>query len=278
MKAVVIGANGFLGRSILSACLARGWHVDAIYHRTRNFIPAACSVFPVSALDTCPNDYDVVFLVAATIPYGCLDSPSMALVDANVKLVLETVAKFHNSKIVFASSVSVYGTPVNPVTERSQFNCPNRYGMSKLAGEFIVNQQSRYAIIRYSSLYGQGMNQNTFIPAIIRQARELGVITLYGEGSRLQDYLHVDDAAELALTAALHDNSGIYLGVHGESVTNLEVAQTVQSCFPASRIVFTGNDTSPSFIYDNTLTIEALNCWPRHSLTTDITELCANEP
>jgi UDP-glucose 4-epimerase len=277
MKALIIGANGFLGRFILSACLSRGWQVDAIYHRTRNFIPETCPALPITALDSCPNDYDVVFLVAATIPYGSFDSPGGALVDANVKLVLTTVDKFHKSKIVFASSVSVYGTPVNPLTEQSPFNCPSLYGLSKLAGEFIVSQQSRYAIIRYSSLYGKGMNRNTFIPVIIRQARETGVITLYGDGSRRQDYLHVADAAELAMTATLHEENGIYLGVRGESVTNLEVAQAVQSSFPASRIVFTGSDTSPSFIYDNAFTMEALNCRPLHSLTVGIKELCTNE-
>jgi UDP-glucose 4-epimerase len=278
MKAVIIGANGFLGRSILSACLSRGWHVDAIYHRTRNFIPATCSALPITALDNCPNDYDVVFLVAATIPYGSFHLPSDVLVDTNVKLVLATVAKFHRAKIVFASSVSVYGTPMNLITERSPFNCPSNYGLSKLAGEFIVSQQSRYAIIRYSSLYGKGMNRSTFIPNIIRQARETGVITLYGDGRRQQDYLHVTDAAELALTAVLHESNGIYLGVRGESVSNLEVAQAVQSCFPGSRIVFTGIDASPSFFYDNSLTMEALNCCPLHSLTEGIKEFCTNEP
>jgi len=278
MKALIIGANGFLGRFILSACLSRGWHVDAMYHRARNFIPTTCPALPITALDSCQDDYDVCFLVAATIPYGSFDSPGRALVDANVKLVLATGAKFPRTKIVFASSVSVYGAPVNPLTEQSPFNCPNLYGLSKLAGEFIVSQQSRYAIIRFSSLYGLGMNRNTFVPAIIRQARKTGVITLYGDGSRKQDYLHVADAAELALAAVLHEGSGVYLGVRGESVTNLEVAQAVQSCFPASRIVFTGIDTSPSFIYDNSLTMRALGCWPRHSLTAEIKELCANEP
>jgi UDP-glucose 4-epimerase len=277
MKAVIIGANGFLGRTILSACLSRGWQVDAIYHRTRNFIPTTCSSWPITALDRCHNDYDVVFLVAATIPYGSLDSPDEALVDANVKLVLNTVAKFHRAKIVFASSVSVYGVPMNPLTERSPFNCPNLYGLSKLAGEFIVSQQSRFAIIRYSSLYGKGMNTNTFIPIVIRQARETGVISLYGDGSRRQDYLHVADAAELAMKAAIHNSNGIYLGVCGESVTNFEVAQTVQSYFPSCRIVFSGNDTSPSFIYNNAMTMTALNCWPLHSLVEGIKELCSNE-
>lgn len=278
MKALIIGANGFLGRFILSACLTRGWHVDAMYHRARNFIPATCSAFPVTALDNYSNDYDVVFLVAAIIPYGSFDSADVALIDTNVKLVLATVAKFPQAKIVFASSVSVYGTPVNPLTECSPFTCPNAYGLSKLAGEFIVSQHSRYAIIRFSSLYGLGMNRNTFVPAIIRQARETGVITLYGDGSRKQDYLHVADAAELALAAALHEGSGVYLGVCGESVTNMEVAQAVQSCFPTSRIVFTGIDTSHSFIYDNSLTMYALGYWPRYSLTAEIKELCANEP
>lgn len=278
MKALVIGANGFLGRNILANCSARGWRTEAVYHRTNDCIPPDCIAFPVSKLGSCATDYDVVFLVAAAIPYGSLNSPSKELLEANVKLVLTTVSRFEHAKIVFASSVSVYGTPVGTIHEQSPFNAPNMYGLSKLAGEFIVRQHDRYAILRYSSLYGRGMTPDTFLPRIIQQAGERGIITLYGNGERCQDYLHVSDAAELALSAARTEKNGIYLGVNGTSVSNLDAAQAVQTFFPACIINFTGVDNSPSFIYDNSFTREELDFSPQHSLAGGIKELCTNEP
>ncbi len=278
MKALVIGANGFLGRYILTNCRARGWNTEAAYHRTHDRIPSDCIAFPVSELGSCPTDYDVIFLVAAAVPYGSLNSSSKELLEANVKLVLTAVSRFEQAKIVFASSVSVYGNPLGTIDELSPFNAPNLYGLSKLAGEFIIRQHRRYAILRYSSLYGYGMTPDIFLPRIIKQAAGQGTITLYGSGERRQDYLHVSDAAELALHAALAEKNGIYLGVHGTSVTNLEAAQVVQSCFPACNIIFTGVDNSPSFIYDNTFTRKKLDFRPQHSLTSGIKELCNNEP
>lgn len=278
MKALIIGANGFLGRHILTACMARGWDTKAAYHRTHDFIPAECATFPVSELDSCPNDFDVIFLVAAAVPYGSMDSPDKALLEANVRLVLATVSRFAHARIVFASSVSVYGTPAGTIHEQSPFIAPNMYGLSKLAGEFIIRQHSRYAILRYSSLYGSGMTPDTFLPRIIQQAREQGIITLYGNGERRQDYLHVSDAAELALNAAHTEKNGVYLGVNGISVSNLEAAQAVQTCFPTCSIIFTGVDNSPSFIYDNTFTQNELGFRPQYSLTSGIKELCSNEP
>lgn len=278
MQVLVIGANGFLGRHILTACKDRGWHTEAVYHRRHDFIPAKCTSFSVSELDSCPTDYDIIFLVAATIPYGNLNTPNKALLEANVRLVFTTVSRFENAKIVFSSSVSVYGNPVGTISEQSSFNAPNQYGLSKLAGEFIVKQHPRYAILRYSSLYGNGMTSGIFLPRIIKQAREQGTITLYGRGERRQDYLYVSDAAQLALRAACTEKNGIYLGVHGKSASNLEAAQAVQGCFPTCNIIFTGVDNSPSFIYDNTFTREELDFRPQHSLASGIKELCRNEP
>lgn len=278
MKVLIIGANGFLGRHIALQCLTQGWQTHAVYNLNYRFIPKECSRIPISLLDTCHNDYDIVFLTAAHIPYGIFNTPSNDLFETNIHLVVKIVEKFASSRLVFASSVSVYGTNTStPLTEVSPYYNPTLYGLSKLTGENIVQQHSNYAIVRYSSLYGRGMYQNTFLPQIIKKAIDGGIITLFGTGERRQDYLYITDAANLALAAALCRNNGIFLGVHGESISNLEAAQTVQSCYPLTTITFTGVDTSPSFNYDNTFTQRELGFSPQYSFQSGIKELCSNE-
>lgn len=278
MNVLIIGANGLLGRTIAAQCIVRGWRTDAAYHINTDHIPEQCARIPIPRLGRNTGNYDIVFLAAAHIPYGNFNTPGRELSTANVRLVLDTAENFPDAKIVFASSVAVYGTAgTDSITENHPFDNPTLYGLSKIAGECVIRQQSRYAIIRFSSLYGNGMTTHTFLPNIIRQARQHGTITLYGNGERYQDYLHIDDAATLALAAAEYDKNGIFLGVQGTSISNLEAARIVQSCYPATDISFIGTDSAPSCRYDNRITQEQLMFSPHYSTESGIRELCSHE-
>ncbi len=279
MKALIIGANGFLGRNIVQKCLIKNWHADCVYRRALHEIPTSCRAVPIQNLKTCGQDYDVVFLTAASIPYGNFNTPSKEMLSANVQLVLDVAERFSDSRLIFASSVSVFGTPPDDgvLHESSPFNSPTLYGLSKLAGEFIVKNTARYGIIRFSSLYGRGMASNTFLPAMVKQAQRDKKLKLYGEGRRQQDYLHVSDAADLCLHAAGAEKNDVYLGAYGKSYSNREVAAIIQAYVQDCLIEYTGVDNSPSYLYNNEYTREALCFSPHYTLEKGIKELFAGD-
>lgn len=272
MKVLVIGANGFLGRNLVKRCLTTSWNVTCVYHNNYDYLPNGCKKYSYDELKTINTSFDVIFLLAASIPYKHFNHPSVELLQSNILLSLETVKKFSNSKLIFSSSASVYGNHDEVISEASGYNNPNFYGLTKLAGETIVRFHKNYQIIRFSSLYGTGMNPSTFLPTIINDAKFKKIITIHGRGMRYQDYLHVDDAVSYLLSAASCNISGIYLGVNGISHSNIEVAECIKEYIKDCLIQNVGNDDSPSFRYNNDITKNILKFTPKISLEKGIAE------
>ncbi len=262
MQILVIGANGFLGRHLVKEHAERDHRVTAVYHAGTDHIP--CEVPRVAAveLETLPDSFDVVYMTAACIPYGHMDEPSPELVAANILLPLRACSRFTRARVIYASSVSVYGVTPGVLHEESPFERITYYGQSKLAGELVVRNHPSFAIVRLSSLYGRGMTATTFIPRLIEAAQSRRELVIYGDGSRRQDYLHIADAARYMIAASEAGVNRTFLGVYGESVSNMEIARLITELIPGTSIKRTGTDPSPSFAYDNSVTIQTLRTRP----------------
>lgn len=268
MRVLIVGINGFLGRSVASECLKKGITVEGVYHIQKENVPNGCTSYPLAQMGKLCDIYDVVFMFAAAIPYPKRPVSDAELLQTNTQLPLQIALQFQKSFLVFASSVSVYGQPrVKRITERSTPINPNYYGLTKLAAEsLILRYHKNTAIIRFSSLYGRGMYRDTFLPRIIEDAKKKKVITLLGDGQRKQDYIHISDASSISLLAAQHKKTGIYLGVYGTSCTNQTVATHVCSYVEGCTIRYTGIDSSPSYSYDASYTKKQLRFIPKCSI------------
>lgn len=282
MKVLVTGANGFLARFLIKKCLKLGWEVTSVFHNGKKFIPKICKTVHINDLEKVKNFYDVIFLLSAFIPEGKNlfipenkpeTVPDRRLLDVNLEIPLRVVRKFRNSKIVFSSSASVYGIHNGVIFENSSFNNPGSYAQSKLSAEFVLNFCANYQIVRFSSIYGQGMTHKTFIPKLLEQAKKDKKMMLFGTGSRLQNYVYIEDAVGYLIAAASFKKSGIYLGVGAQSYSNTEVAKTIQSLVPGCKIKYCGEDNSPSFVYDNSVSQKALRFKPCFSLADGIGEM-----
>lgn len=247
-RILIIGGSGFLGSRLCRILHATGKDVAATVRRRS--AESLWVQYQQEEFDALPDNFDLVYLLAAHIPYGEMNNYSPLLIDTNLGLPLRVAERFQCARLIYASSVSVYGTPLwQPITEEHPFNRPSAYALSKLAGEVAVAAHSDQVTLRFSSLYGAGMAAKTFLPLIIEQARQTGRITLSGDGARTQDYLHVQDAARMLMVAGEGKATGIYNAVNGRARSNLEVARTVAALMPGVKIVFGGEDRTPSCTY-----------------------------
>jgi len=204
-------------------------HIDGM--KSLNFIP------------------DIVLIFACFIPSSTENIDLNKLISSNVDLVSETVKLFSTSKIIFCSSVSVYGNNPNTITEDSPLNPDSKYGMSKVCGEYIVKQLDNYSIIRFSSIYGNGMKRNTFLPRAIDQAMQLGEVTIFGKGERLQNYIHISQACHI-INTSIEGPPGVFLGVADQSYSNIAIAQIIkENMGKPVEIAFKGMDRSISKRY-----------------------------
>jgi nucleoside-diphosphate-sugar epimerase len=272
-RIAVVGANGFLGKSLVDVFLKQGYAVVAVYNQSKGALINENLIWMkwTEFLQDHPS-IEVIVYAASIIPYGFMNEHDDAMLKVNALNPFELRQLYSDVHFIYISSVSVYAHSKEAIHERSAKSPQGAYAESKLAGELISKGFSHCAILRCSSIYGPGMNANTFIPRCLKQAKENGVISIYGDGTRHQNYIHVDDVAQLCLKIVEQDIHGDYLAVFPESIENIAIASAISNQYHC-KIEFVGTDDSPSFFYDATKTYETLNFIPKRDSLTEINYL-----
>jgi nucleoside-diphosphate-sugar epimerase len=272
-KCLVIGANSFIGAHLINS-LKDELEITGAYHIKKDKLLDSIVNVPVLQLDSLKDvEFAAVYIVSAYIPRGPISSLSRAkMFEANIELVDRVCSLFAKSKIIYCSTVSVYKVKEGVINEAADEGGLNEYGASKLWAEKIVEQQQKFSILRFSSVYGPGMNIDTLIPVYIKQALVKKEIHVWGDGHRCQNYVHVLDVIGFLKKALELEVNGKYLITSPRSISNLELANVISSS-TASKILFTGEDLSPSFFYNNDRSVNALGYQSKVSLNEGINEV-----
>lgn len=269
----IVGANGFLGKSLVDLFLKHGYTVVAVYNQSKGaMIQENLKWMKWSEFLDDHQSIEVIVYAASIIPYGFMNEHNDAMLKVNALNPFEVRQRYPDVHFIYVSSVSVYAHSKEAIHESSAKSPHGAYAESKLAGELISKGFSHCTILRCSSIYGPGMNTNTFIPRCLQQAKENGVITLYGDGSRCQNYIHVEDVAEMCLKIAEQEITGEFLAVSPISIDNHTIAAAISNQCDC-KVQCVGEDDSPSFFYNATMTYETLNFIPQRDCITEINYL-----
>ena len=272
---LITGTNGFLAKHLVKKMAARGYRIVGL-NRTGLSATGHQDVIiygSAEALFRHEPGFRYVFHLASFIPYGRFQQPHDEFYTTNIKLTGLLSEHYASSRFIFASSVAVFGVPIQiPLQVNSPFNLPDYYGLSKIAGEAIVKNRSDHAIIRFSSIIGKGMKPVSFVSRMIEQAKQSKLLQVWGTGERMQNYIDVRDAARLCLQCADYRKNITTLGVAEKSYSNTEVAQLI-ALHTGAKIEYTGDDISPSFCYDPSPEYKALHYKPAITLEQTIAEM-----
>lgn len=238
---IVIGANGFLGSNLVNKLIENNQKVVAVYNTNFDSIHKKATVVSIKEIFTSSIKADYVYFLSGN--YACSHQD---LVQINEELILCCKA-FPKAKFIYVSSTNVYGSNSEIISENSAFKSPGIYGISKLAGEFIVSSMENFSIIRMTYIYGLGISNNSFIPQMISKAKEQKII-LFGNGERKQDYIYIDDAVDLCFACSKNKKNAILIGATGVSISNLQVCEAIRQHIPCE-IAFTGTETGQSFYF-----------------------------
>lgn len=269
-KILITGANGYLAKFIIdllkhgSAELVALVKPESVFNQNENKFSKV--YYDLDSLLAGESRFSKIFHLAAFIPYGKTNVPNREFINTNILQTTRLVCAYPDAFFVYTSSVAVYGNPkVLPLTIESPLAEVDLYGLSKLAGEAAVKNQPHHGIIRFASIIGPGMKMNSFVPKIIEQASTTGLIRIFGDGSRMQNYIDVRDAARLCVTCSGSDNNVITIGVSDRSYSNREVAGMVAQ-ITGARVEFSGTDAGFSFCYDNGDLYDHLHFRPAYQL------------
>jgi UDP-glucose 4-epimerase len=195
-------------------------------------------------------------------------------VDATARL-LELARENEVGAFVFASTNAVAGNVGNTVmNERVPLRPLTPYGATKAAAEMILGAYSScYDInctaLRFSNVYGPGMEaKDSFIPRLMRAARDGSGVQVRGDGSMVRDVVHVDDVVQGLFIAWQAGHTGPLILGSGQSVTVNEMVETARRVtgkpIPAENVSIM-NGEMPAVRLDISA-ITALGYRPRYDL------------
>ena len=174
---------------------------------------------------------DAIFHFAAEIPRE--HHPSyQQLMTANAGATAALLDVYDRSQaqvFVYASSLPIIGFPRElPVTENHPALPLTPYHASKYAGEiagleFGRRTRRRVVAFRLTAPYGPGM-PDSVLPRFLAAAAGGREISVYGSGSRVQNFVWADDVARASL-AALRQGDGCFNLGGPSGVSMLELAE-----------------------------------------------------
>ncbi|MEQ8675447.1 MAG: NAD(P)-dependent oxidoreductase [Aggregatilineales bacterium] len=176
--------------------------------------------------------YDVIIHLAADIE---LDT---YLPNIQMTLNIARLAQTMQAKLIYVSSISVYGAVESSqiINEDTRTNPQYLYAASKLAGEDIVRLlcPDNHTILRLSSPYGVWSSRKTVLYQFIELAQRGQAITLYNDGKRSQDFIHLDDVVSALQTVMSNPAIGTFNLGSGRATSMKYLARTAISVTSAS--------------------------------------------
>lgn len=226
-KALVCGAGGFIGGHLVKYLKQKGYWVRGIDIKNHEFSPLLADELLIMDLRESRNcekalvlpdgTFDEVYQLAADMGgMGFIHSAECEIMHNNALInthMAHTSAIFKVPRYFFSSSVCVYrnmkiGEPELIEREAYPANPDNEYGWEKLYAERVAMAYGRrygmkVRIARFQNCYGpEGTwtgGREKAPAAICRkvaEAKDGGIIEVWGDGTAIRSYTYVDDMVE----------------------------------------------------------------------------------
>ena len=232
-RVLVTGGSGFIGRRVVRALLDDGADVTVADQRpfpgggVRTLLGDLCDP-PVAAEAVRPGTDAIIHLAAVTRVLQSIEDPAATYrVNVEATAALLEQARIRGvSSFLFASTNAVTGDVGRAtIDERIPLRPLTPYGATKAAAEMLIGAYAAcYGMtgcsLRFSNVYGPGMQEkDSFVPRLMRAARDRAGVQVYGDGTQVRDLVHVDDVVAGLFAAWRAGFSGPLILGGGESVS-----------------------------------------------------------
>jgi UDP-glucose 4-epimerase len=221
VRVLLTGGAGFIGSHVADQLLARGHEVavvDDLSSGKKENIPKGAVFYERDIRDGCVEAFEEFGPKALCHQAAYITIRRSVLepdFDADVNVLgtirlLENCVRYGVEKVVFASTVAIYGEQREfPAPENHQLYPVSPYGVSKLAGErylhfYHAQYGLRYAALRYGNVYGprQDPHGEAGVVAIFCGNLAAGrTSTINGTGEQTRDYVYVEDVVGATVLA-----------------------------------------------------------------------------
>ena len=226
MPRIVFAGCGFLGEAAALLFLKSGWDVTGLTHRQESADALRIRGIPADVIDLTDSDSvqnvadllgpaDVV-VHAASSGRGGEDAYRSVYRDGMAHLA----EAFPNAFLIFTGSTSVYAQVTSEAVSEDSPTQPDRNtGKILLEAENIALLQNG-AVARLAGIYGPGRS------VLLRKFLD-GTACIEGDGQRIINQIHRDDAASALLALAVSGSPGIHNIVDDGPASQITVYQWI---------------------------------------------------
>ena len=228
---VVTGVAGFIGSRVAARMAAEGFlviGVDDLSSGKQSNVPSSIEFVQGNLADTqtiskLPKSAEFVLHLAGQSSGEMSFDDPVADLEKNTISTLNLIrycTSANTSKLVYASSMSVYGNvPDAPIGEDEHVAPLSCYGVGKLAAENYLNvfgKQLSSVSLRMFNVYGPGQDmanlRQGMVSIYLAQALTNKHIVVKGSLERFRDFIYIDDVVEAWFRAAT------FVGVGGNTI------------------------------------------------------------
>jgi len=219
MKAVITGANGFVGRHIVNELIKRSVEVIAIDINT-NYLPTEwigkveylqMDIFNEYEYEKLVNYKADIFFHFAWVATSGNMRGDIDLQLNNVKYsckLMEYAKKMNCKRYIFAGSIMEYEAMEYIIQDSSTPSPGMVYSTAKLTADFMLKILAGKSNIEYinaliSNIYGAGENSLRFVNTILRKMIANEAIELT-HCQQMYDFIYVTDAAKAIVEVGLN--------------------------------------------------------------------------
>ncbi len=297
MKIVwVTGAHGFLGRNLCRHLSKKAYRVFGIGHGDwrpdeaekwgiSHWFHSSVTLGSLVKVESTTGTPEAIFhLAGGSSVSKSIEDPYlefMRTVGTAIDVLEFVHLKSPDTKLIYPSSTAVYGSvDTGRIPENSSLNPVSPYGVNKQIVEILMQSYAtqfhiNISLIRFFSLYGNGMTKQLLWDICCKFRKDKGDIILHGTGDEIRDLVHIDDAVNL-LEIAMGKASNMSVPVNGGTgigTTIRAIAEEVRNHYDRSRkIIFNGisRKGDPKFYQAETKRTEAWGWEPTSDLRNGI--------
>lgn len=234
MKILLTGASGFIGGQLLTALIEKYGSNAVIALTSKKITGVNCLIyksFSDFGLDSdCFNEITHVIHAGAFIPKDAQQANNINMCFESINYTKVFLSYEFKSllKLINISTIDVYASIEDELSEGSKVEPVSLYGSSKLYCEemvkaFSAQRNVSYTNLRIGHVYGPGEEKyKKVLPIAIQNILEDNPVELWGDGSDLRSFIFIEDVVEAILNSLevpeknldINVVSGISVSIH----------------------------------------------------------------
>lgn len=208
MKVLLTGASGFIGSHLLKQLINKLGTESVVALSSKNIPNVNCVTYEtIQDFGLKKNQFnDVTHIIhaGAFTPKDANQANDIKQCFGNIEFTTELLSYNYVKlkKIINLSTLDIYGSTTETLSERSEIEPVSLYGSSKLYCEamvkaFAMQRELEYLNLRIGHVYGPGEEKyKKVLPIAIQNILQDKPLELWGDGSDLRSFIFIQDVVQ----------------------------------------------------------------------------------